>query len=262
MASISNSKNYGVLRAADDAMLEAAVLDALRLCEKRSVPRFLGFLDERRRSAAQAVLNRGKANRYSFFGGYDEAERTILGVFPDYEEPDNEAFPITALGFQYRKGGTLNHRDFLGALLSCGVKREKVGDILCSDGFAVAFIDSDIARFLIGQITKIGGEGVTVLPDYQGPLPLAPSFLEIQDTVASPRLDAVIKVAAGISRQEAARKIELGYIAVNHIPCSSASRNINENDILSVRGAGRFAVEKLGPVTRKGRLFITLKKYQ
>lgn len=262
MASISNSKNSGARAPADDAMLEAAVLDALRLCEKRSVPRFLGFLDERQRSVAQIVLNREKADRYSFFGGYGEAERTILGLFPDYEEPNTEAFPITALGFQYRKEGTLNHRDFLGALLSCGVKREKVGDILCSDGFAVSFIDSDIARFLIGQITKVGGEGVTLLPDYQGTLPLAPAFLEIQDTVASPRLDAVIKVAAGISRQEAARKIELGMISVNHIPCASASRNVNENDVLSVRGTGRFTVEKLGPVTRKGRLFITLKKYQ
>lgn len=262
MASISDSKRRDTRPADEDALLEAAVNDALRLCEKRSSPRFVGFLDERQRSVALAVLNRQKAGRCLFFGGYPEAERVMLGAFPDCGEPGAGAFPITALGFRYRSGSALSHRDFLGAMLSCGVKRVKVGDILCSDGFAVAFLETDIAGFLAGQITKIGGEGVAVLPEYQGKLPPAYSLREIQDTVASPRLDAVVKAAAGISRQEAARLIEMGHVAVNHLPCVSVSRDVKEKDCLSVRGTGRFIVDKLGPVSRKGRLFITLKKYQ
>lgn len=84
------------------------------------------------------------------------------------------------------------------------MKREKVGDILCGKGLAVAFLDSVVARYLTGQIEKVGGEGVALLPDYDGELPGFGGFREIRDTVASPRLDAVVKVATGISREEAA----------------------------------------------------------
>lgn len=260
MASISNKSGARLFD--DDSLLRATVLDALRICEKRYSPRFLGFLDERQRLAVAAVLKSEKWSRFLFHGGYPEAERVLLGVFPDGEQLSESDFPITVLAFQYRRGVSLNHRDFLGTILSCGVKRETVGDILCSDGLTVAFLHSDAAQFIAGQIDKVGGEGVTLLPDYQGELPLNRNFFEIQNTVASPRLDAVVKIAAGISREEAARIIELGQVSVNHIPCTSVSRNINEMDILSVRGTGRFLIDKLGPVTRKGRLFITVKKYQ
>lgn len=35
------------------------------------------------------------AENYRFFGGFPEAERTVLGVFPDYMEPLDEEFPVT-----------------------------------------------------------------------------------------------------------------------------------------------------------------------
>lgn len=248
---------------ADDARLKAAVADALRLCERHHAPRFLGFFDERQRVLAEQVLRHERASRFLFYGGYTEAERTLLGFFP--EETDESAsswFPVTALAFRYRTGVSLNHRDFLGALMNCGVKRDKLGDILCGDGLAVVFAEDTIARFLEGQITRIGNEGVTVLTGYQGDLPLSRSFSEIRDTVALPRLDAVVKVAAGLSREEAARRIEAGLVSVNHRPCLAVSSSVKEGDVLSVRGVGRFRLAALGPETRKGRLFITLQKYQ
>lgn len=246
-----------------DAWLTAAVLDAMRLCETRSVPRFVGFLDERQRAAADKLLRREGCGNFAFYGGYDDAERTYLGVFPDgMDGNDESAFPISAIAFRYRTGVALAHRDFLGMLLSCGVKREKVGDILCGDGLSVAFAETGIARFLEGQITKVGGEGVSVIPDYHGELPAAHSFSELRDTVASPRLDAVVKIAVGCSREEAARRIEAGLVSVNHIPCLSASGTVREKDVLSIRGVGRFVLQTLGPVSRKGRLFITILKYQ
>ncbi len=77
-----------------------------------------------------------------------------------------------------------------------------------------------------------------------------------------PRLDAVLKVMIGSSREEAARRIAAGLVSVNHAPCLSASAAVKEGDRVSVRGEGRFLVDALGPPTRKGRLFITVKKYR
>ena len=39
-------------------------------------------------------------------------------------------------------------------------------------------------------------------------------------------------------------------------------RDRKEGDRVSVRGEGRFLVDALGPPTKKGRLFVTVKKYR
>ena len=87
------------------------------------------------------------------------------------------------------------------------------------------------------------------------------NFKEIRDTVASLRLDAVVKAAAGVSREQAAKLVESGLVSVNHIARLSVSSQVQENDIISIRGVGRFRLQSVGPNTRKGRIFITLLKY-
>lgn len=246
---------------AEDGWLKARVADTVDLCERRSCPCFMGFLDERQRRVAEGELRRFPGACHLFWGGHEEAERTLLGVFPDYIEPEGELFPLTPLGFLFREETELTHRDVLGALLSCGIKREKIGDILCGQGIAVAFLDADIAPFVADQVDKIKREGVRCRLPYDGDLPIAHTFLEMRDTVASPRLDAVVKTAIGASREEAARRIVAGLVSLNHTPCLSVSASVKEGDILSVRGVGRFRIDTLGPLTRKGRIMITLQKY-
>lgn len=247
--------------AAEDAWLKARLSDAAELCDRRSCPRFVGFLDERQRMVAESLLRQNPSVRYRFYGGHSEAERTLVGVFPPFLEPDEADFPLISVGFSYRREIALSHRDFLGALLSCGIKREKIGDILCAEGLAVVFVDVDIAPFVAEQVDKVAREGVRCICPYTGELPAAHTFQEMRDTVASPRLDAVVKAAAGLSREEAARRIAGGLVSLNHTPCFSSSATVREGDILSLRGVGRFRVEAIGPPTRKGRLFVTLQKY-
>lgn len=252
MASISNSS--------DDALLRARLEDAIQLSEAHSCPRFVGFLDERQRVLAQEQLKKVRCGGVVFYGGYEEAERTLCGIFPSFIEPDPSYFPLTALGFQYRADTGLLHRDFLGTLLSCGVKREKIGDILCGNGLSVAFVDEDIAPYLAEQIVKVKGEGVSVEAGYRGDLPPGRQYREIQDTVASPRLDAVVKSLIGVSREEAARYIKAGLVSVNHRPILSVSASIQEGDCLSIRGKGRFFVDALSVQTKKGRLVLKARK--
>lgn len=246
---------------AQDSWLKARLSDAADLCDRRSCPRFVGFLDERQRAVAQSVLSKIPGIRFCFYGGHPEAKRTMAGIFPPFLEMEESQFPLVPVGFSYRGQAQLTHRDFLGALLSCGIKREKIGDILCGEGLAVVFADAGIAEFLAGQVEKVGREGVHCLYPFEGELPAAHTFREIRDTVASPRLDAVVKAALGVSREEAARRIAAGLVSLNHVPCTTVSAGVAQGDILSVRGGGRFRVETVGPPTRKGRLYITLQKY-
>lgn len=258
MASTSKTPHAGARDG--DAWLRARLEDAVQLSEARSCPRFVGFLDERQRAAAQVQLQSAHGVNVAFYGGHDAAERTLCGVFPDFMEPDPALFPLTALAFRFRAEAELSHRDFLGSLLSCGVKRETIGDILCGDGLAVSFVGEDVAPFLCGQLTKVGGEGVAVTAGYTGALPAGRTYVSLRDTVASPRLDAVVKALVGVSREEAARLIAAGLVSLNHLPNLSVSAAVREGDCLSVRGKGRYLVDALGPPTRKGRLVLSARK--
>lgn len=254
MASISNASD-------EDALLRARIDDACHLCDVRSCPRFVGFLDERQQAVARAVLREKGVTDGVFFGGHTEAERTVLGLFPAFYEPDESLFPIRAVAFHYRTAVTLSHRDVLGALMSAGIRRDKVGDIVCTAGRAVVFADEELAPFLAETVQKIAGEGVRAEYPFEEPIAVQREFRLLKDTVASPRLDAVVHVALRTSREEAARRIAMGLVSRNHIPTTVVSETVCEGDILSIRGAGRFRVSRIGPPTKKGRLMLEIEQY-
>ena len=111
MASTSKNPHAGFRDG--DVWLRARLDDAVQLSEAHSCPRFVGFLDERQRAMAQAQLKAARGVNVSFYGGHDEAERTLCGIFPDFMEPEPALFPLTALAFRFRAEAGLTHRDFL-----------------------------------------------------------------------------------------------------------------------------------------------------
>ena len=142
------------MAAQEDKLFEAKIEDCLRLGEKR--PAFLGFLDLSERAYAEEYLRRAHAENYRFFGGFPEAERTVLGVFPDYMEPLDEEFPVTGLTVKFRRQDALSHRDFMGSFLAQGVVRASLGDILAEEGRAVLFVKTELAPHFLSQIDKKG----------------------------------------------------------------------------------------------------------
>ncbi len=259
----------------EDRWLRARMEDLAALSRRQGVPHFAGFLDERQRAVGENVLKKcgiaesagfseaeaGERDCFCAYGGYRDAGRVLLGVFPKGTVPAPSLFPLRAMGFRYRAQASLSHRDFLGTLVGAGVKREKIGDILCGEELAVAFVAEELVPFLEQQVTRVGGEGVCLLPDYDGELPVAQRFSELRDTVASPRLDAVVAALAGLSRGESARRILTGLVSVNHLPQTAVSAVVKAGDVLSLRGTGRFVIDDLSGVTRKGRLVLRARKY-
>lgn len=245
-----------------DALLHSRVEDAVRLCDKRCTPCFLGFLDEREQQQVRLYLRDRPAVSWVFYGGHPEAERQLLGIFPEYTAPEESAFELTACAFRYRKETALTHRDFLGSLLAAGLRREAVGDILCGEGLTVVFLRREMAAYVEGQIRKIGGEGVRIELEYTGQLPQAHHFVPLRETIASPRLDAVLKALLHCSRQQAAQLIAAGDVQVNHLPVQAVASSVAAPATISVRGYGRFAVDEIGLPTKKGRLVLSARQYR
>ena len=239
-------------------LFKARTEDTAALCVKSSKPKYLGFL-----SAAEAVLAerllKNAPCRSVFYGGFKGAERVMLGCFPDWM--DNDAFPISALTFKYRVSDTLSHRDFLGALMSLGIKRETVGDILTEQGRAVAFVTDDIRDYIKSQLTKIGRVGVKVCDGFEPPLPTADRLAEFSDTAASDRIDCVISALCGFSRSGATQALSEGIVTVNSVTVIKPTKSVLAGDIISVRGKGRFVIDSLDGRTKKNRIVINYKKY-
>ena len=78
-------------------------------------------------------------------------------------------------------------------------------------------------------------------------------FSVIAGTVASERLDCIIALVTKLSREKAKVLVNSGLVSVNHFPETKCDAILCQNDLLSVRGYGRFKVAELGDMTRKGR---------
>jgi len=245
----------------DDSVLKPKLCDAVRLAENGGSPHFVGFLDERQALAAQQIMAHMHYENYMLYGGYEGSERMVFGAFPDFAEPDAEKFPITAITASFRSCDKLSHRDFLGALLANGIIRETIGDILVGDGTCVLYSRSEITDFILSQTTKIGRVGVKLEIGVTAPLPQSDKFEDFSTVVASARLDCMVAAVIGMSREKSAELVRAGLVMLDHKVNTSVSAAVEQGSKISVRGKGRFVFDRLGPVTKKGRLSIAGRKY-
>ncbi|MBE6787130.1 MAG: hypothetical protein E7537_02150 [Ruminococcaceae bacterium] len=237
----------------ESELLLARVSDTLNSCRLNNKPKFFGFLSLEESVLVDNFL-KNRCDNYCFFGGTQDAQRVYLCCYPEWT--DKPVFPIDALTFNFRKIDELSHRDFLGALMSLGLKRETVGDILIEKGRAVVFFSADVTEYVLKNISKVGRIGVTVTKGFDLPLPQTDKMLEKCVTVASLRLDCVVSAVANISRNSANEFIENGLVSVNSVVCQKPTKLISENDVLSVRHKGKFKILSCNGHTKKDRIVL------
>lgn len=254
-------KSSQISPAQEDAVLLARVQEALQNARFRGRPSFVGFLDERQALLAASSANRQKDVTFALDGGYDGAARVMFGAFPPYVQPDRAEFPLEAVTVRFRTGAGVTHRDLLGSLMALGVARDVLGDLLLEDGRAVFFARQEMVPFFEEELKKVGGEGVRVCAGAELPLPGGAKFAEISATVASPRLDCVVAALCNCSRGAAAELIAKGLVTLNFTECTAVSAEVAEEDKISVRGKGKFVVDRIGPQTKKERLGFRARKY-
>ncbi len=241
-----------------DIDIKAKVSDAIKQSEIKSVPKFCGFFSASEKAEILPLL---KGVKHGFFGGYDEAERTVLLICPEWLEIENAEYPINALTFLFRKQDKLSHRDFLGSLMALGIKRNTVGDILVEEGRAVVFLLSEISEYVVGQIEKIGRVGVEIKAGFECPLPGMSGFIEETRTVASLRLDCVVSALSGKSRNASAELINAGLVALNSVAALKPTATVKNLDAIAIRGIGKFIIVSSDDLSKKGRIILKWKKY-
>jgi RNA-binding protein YlmH len=197
------------------------------------------------------------------FGGVPYAERQIVAFIPDalyYEW----TYPIAAVQIipSYPKfAEKLGHRDILGSLMNLGVERSKIGDIILSDEHYYMLCEESIADYFIANLDKIRHTVVKLQRVSADEIQCKQDFTIKEGIISSNRLDAVIACVYKLSRSEALELLRSEKIFVNGKLIQNPSHSCKQNDIVSVRGYGRFLYQEEYGTTNKGRLKIRVQIY-
>ena len=251
----------GYIPPKDDSerMLVRRIGEMAQAVAARGGVRQTAFLSDREQALAYAALAPLRFESYVLDGGYPEAERRILCLYQDV--PPQAPLTETLFIETPQAERPLTHRDYLGALLSLGIKRECLGDILPCPNGAYVFALPRIAPLLLEDLTSVGRCAARVRTASAEALPPIPQPEEKTASVASLRLDAVLAAMLHVSRAEATRLIQGGAVEVNHVPMASAHSEVYENDRFSVRGYGKYRLCGTGARSRKGRTFVSYLEY-
>lgn len=252
-----------IAQTGEDRMLLAKLWDKIQTGIRRSIPAATGFLSPRELEMARYLF--GQEPGLTAFGGYPQAERTMLVYLPEYLDESwlyEQDSPCACLHAEFYQGDSPSHRDFLGALMGCGVTRETVGDILVDKGCCDFFVTAQIAPYILQSFTSAGRTRLRLsqIPLEQARIP-EPEIKEIRDTLASLRLDSVISAGFRIGRSLAAQYVAAGKASVDGLPCEKPDRPISEGMKISVRGLGKIQLHSVQGRTKKDRISVVIHRY-
>ncbi len=187
------------------------------------------------------------------FGGYTDAEYQLLAF--GVNNGKSIEFPITLIHLTYpSKFSQIRHRDLLGALMSLGLRRSAFGDIVIADDSAYFFVLTELADYVLNNLTKVKNVGIKLKAVALSEFAIAANDLHICNlSLASLRADLVLAAAFKLSRAQAQNKIRSGLVKYNYLTLKTNTINLGVGDMISLRGRGRFYLTKIIGQTKKGK---------
>lgn len=239
------------------------VLSWKEIVERTYEEKLTDFLDPRERKIVHMLIpTSDDALQVKHDGGGKYTERTRVIIAPFYSLIQKDDFQLTLLEATYpTKFVTLSHRDVLGAFLSLGLVRDKLGDIYVDNGKIQMIVATEIANFVRMNFTQIKQARVTFCEKtFTEWIENKPNWIESNQTVSSLRLDNVVKEIYNISRKLAVEAIKKQLIKVNFKVVDDAKFILGEDDLISFRRKGRSKLVKINGQTKKGKWRITTAK--
>lgn len=255
----------------EERLLVSKLLDKIEFVGKKNTVENTDFLDMHQKSILEKVLKTVKYNNYVIYGGYEDAERTIIILYPEKLESvfENKYFDysnivqVIRITLPNEVRGKYTHRDYLGAVIKVGIKREKVGDILVSIDGADLIVSKDIVSYLytsLSELTRFSKSTFEIRRIDE--LNIEPVNTEIINIIIpSMRMDSIVSEVIRTSRSKAIELIDSERVFINNELATKNSKMLKENDMITVRGKGRFKVKQILNSTKKGNLVLEVEKY-
>lgn len=252
----------------EDKLLLSKLIDKIEQANKTNKITYTDFLNLYEKNLSLKILQKEKIN-YIFFGGFDGAEREICIIYPEkfskeiaIQNAKKEIKIIRILLPTILKGKYI-HKDYLGGLMKLGIKREKLGDIIVDEKGADIIVKNEMISYLeneITHLTRFSKSKITV-EDIDNIKMTEKEFKEIEVIVSSLRLDCAVAELANTSRSKANEIIREQRVFINYEVEENNSRTLKEEDILTIRGKGKFIIDSIEGYTKKNRIILKILQY-
>ena len=271
----------------EEHLFESRLSDLAQTAWNRGIPCFTDFLSLNEQNIYHASRTGLSYVKSVLYGGYDLAERQMLGFLPDalsFEEEEEDRsfqtnassdgrktnhqldalFPIRCLAIRplnAKFSDALTHRDYLGSLMNLGTERSQLGDIIVEEDRALVMVHERMADYIMHELTRVRHTSVYCELFSCSDIQFVPKVDRITGTVSSVRLDAILSLAFKSSRSSLSGLIEGGKCFVNGRLITSNSAKLKEGDLVSVRGLGKFRYAGEGNLSRKGRIYVEVERF-
>ncbi len=258
----------------EELLFRKIILESAKSAYHKEICVYTDFLNLNEISIFHSMEKELPLLAYSMYGGYESAERVRICFHGNrtkehgnilLQTDEKNDYPIECLRIypaNEKFAQELDHRDYLGAILNVGIERSKLGDILVREKEAFCYCDALLSEFIQTSLGKVRHNIVRVEVIKPEVVQATVSFKEVTGSVASFRLDSLIALAFRTSRSSITGLISGEKVFVNARLVTSNSYMLKPDDIVSVRGFGKFKVKEQGGMSKKGRIYATLSIYQ
>lgn len=254
---VEQEKNMAVSGEKDIQQTKSRFYDLARKSYQQNMFTFTGFLGLSEQDLFWQEEKELSYAGYEFFGGADHCDRLVLRFGNPQELGYEEPFGIVCVHIaplSEKFADDLSHRDFLGALMNLGIERVTLGDIRVGHKEAYLFCLESIAPFICEHLEQVRHTRVRCrIVEQAAQIPEEePQTVTVQ--VSSERIDAVIAKVYNRSRNDVTELFRSAKVYLQGRVCENNSRMLKEQDVVNVRGFGKFIYLGNKGETRKGKL--------
>lgn len=201
----------------------------------------------------QQLLN-NKNVEVMFSNIYFEEERKRALIFPKGSDID-PSFEISIISFENYE---FRHADCLGAIMSLGISRDVIGDIIIDEDKVYIIIANEIKKYIIENLAKVKNQYIKAEEEYIDVLKniKKESLIEDQIIISSLRLDVVVTTICKFSRSKSQEYIKKGLVKVNGNTLDKYDYFLKNEDYISIRKYGRTYIKDVIRKTKKDKLVV------
>lgn len=253
----------------EDKILLAQILDKIEFSKQREKLEYTDFLDMYQVSLVKNFMKKIDFENCVLYGGSENSERKVLIIYPEkynmtmIEKNYSKIIKIIRILLNDEEKGKYSHRNYLGGIVKLGIKREKVGDIIVVDDGADILVKEESAETLkqeLGTLTRFENAKIEIV-ELENLREQEIKLEELNIIVPSLRLDNFVSDLAKTSRSKAVQIIDSERVFINGQNETKASKQVKLNDVITIRGKGRFVVKEFSGTTRSGRTVVKIEKY-
>ncbi|MEG0364519.1 MAG: YlmH/Sll1252 family protein [Erysipelotrichales bacterium] len=237
------------------------VEDAINYSLQFNSFKFIYFVDAMQQQVIEDTINHFEGVKVSFQSQIINSEKKYALIYCDFYDANQLQGSILYTLNYNSKFNHVSHRDVLGSLMNLGIDRNLVGDIFVDDKKIYFEIADSLEKYIEENLDKIKKVNVKLKKvDYT--VERIQEYTEYSGIVKSFRIDGIVSAITKKSRSEVKDMILGNNIKVNQIEVQNFALECKDNDILSIKGYGRFRlVLKNNNKTKKGNIHFTFLKY-